>query len=146
MLIHCPHVYYTPAPLILLARPESQTVEFGSIVVLDCLFDGFPSPSLSWTKDGQLLPDCSQTNPPRVCVENQTSIYLSSAEEEDSGVYVCQAQREDQVLTYAADLTVLPFRSESDSEKDFTLECFQFQVFHLFSFLLRLCLWSAVPC
>lgn len=101
------------APLSLRFRPESQTLDSGSLLVLDCIVDGYPPPSLSWTRNGVPLPECAPTGPQTsLCVDPLSYIYVPSARQQDGGVYTCRAERDDQTLLYSADITILPPRSE----------------------------------
>lgn len=115
------------APLSVRFRPESQTIESGSYLLLDCIVDGEPPATITWTRrevtrreatrrearnDGVLISSCSLPNPQRICVASSDYIYISSAEQEDSGVYTCRAERSDEVFLFSADVTVLPLRSK----------------------------------
>ena len=96
------------------ARPNSTTVEAGSSIILDCLIDGFPAPTITWFKDGIALPACSQELPPQeVCVDNIFSVYVTSGRVSDSGAYTCRAQSSRGYFEYTAVVTVLPKRSKS---------------------------------
>ena len=102
---------------IMLVRPESQTIETGSPLVVDCIPNVYPPPALRWLRDGEQLPLCLAPNPQRVCIQCGESefseyIYIPSAVESDSGVYACQFELDGQVKLYSAVITVLPAQSE----------------------------------
>ena len=99
-------------PLRLLAGPSSVIVEAGSYVVLDCVVDGFPAPTVTWSRDGFPLPSCPSSLAGQTCVVNNSYIYVESSRVEDSGIYTCQADGVSDHLTYTVDITVIPHRSK----------------------------------
>ena len=112
MYVHM-YVCLSVVPLSVWYRPESQVLDSGSSLLLDCVVHGSPPPSISWAKDNQSLPICDNTLPQgTLCVHSDSYIYVPSAREQDSGVYTCTAEGDDEVLTLLADITVLPARRE----------------------------------
>ena len=97
------------APLSLRVGPASVVKEEGSFVVLDCVVDGFPTPTITWTKDLANVPPCPRSE---VCVSEGNFIYIPSARPQDSGLYTCHVQRFMERLTYSADVTVLARNSK----------------------------------
>lgn len=103
---------------VMLVRPESQTLDTGSPLVVDCIPNHYPPPPLLWLRDGEELPLCPLSPPTRrqVCVERAETtsdyIYIPSAEEGDSGVYACQFELDGRTHLFSADITILPVTSE----------------------------------
>ena len=92
--------------------PQSVTTKAGSPVVLDCIVDGFPRPTVSWFRDGFPLWPCPEVPHLRICVQDRFSINIRSAREADSGVYRCDVMSEAGSLSHTAVITILPRRSE----------------------------------
>lgn len=99
-------------PLSLQVGPASILEVAGSIIVLDCLVDGLPAPTVTWSRDGILLPPCPARFVGQVCVTDNKYIYVQSSREEDSGVYTCQAEGVGGSMTYTVAVTILPRRGE----------------------------------
>ncbi|XP_068400478.1 striated muscle preferentially expressed protein kinase isoform X8 [Eschrichtius robustus] len=92
------------APVFL--RPlKDAAVSAGSDVQLRVVVSGTPQPSLSWFRDGQLLP---------APAPEPSCLWLRSCGARDAGVYSCRAQNQRGQASCEAVLTVLPvgvFRS-----------------------------------
>ena len=58
--------------------PQNITVNETNPVVLSCDASGFPEPSLTWTKDGQVVSQSEQLN-------------IQRSDRSDTGIYVCTA-------------------------------------------------------
>ena len=58
--------------------PQNLTVNETNPVVLSCDASGFPEPSFTWTKDGQLVSQSEQLN-------------IQRSDRSDTGMYVCTA-------------------------------------------------------
>ncbi|XP_077990228.1 hemicentin-1-like isoform X2 [Glandiceps talaboti] len=70
-------------------HPSDTIVEIGSHVTLSCAADGFPAPTLQWTKDGQPL--AFDMN---VIVFSNYTILISSILTSNLGSYTCIASNE----------------------------------------------------
>ncbi|ERE86572.1 striated muscle-specific serine/threonine-protein kinase [Cricetulus griseus] len=96
------------APVFL--RPlKNAAVCAGSDVRLRVVVSGTPQPSLSWFRDGQLLPTPA---PEPSC------LWLRSCGAQDAGVYSCSAQNERGQASCEAVLTVLEVRDSETAEDD----------------------------
>ena len=74
--------------------PQNITVNETNPVVLSCDASGFPEPSLTWTKDGQVVSQSEQLN-------------IQRSDRSDTGMYVCTARNGvGQDLTARAYVTV----------------------------------------
>lgn len=92
------------APVFL--RPlKNAAVCAGSDVRLRVVVSGTPQPSLSWFRDGQLLPTPA---PEPSC------LWLRSCGAQDAGVYSCSAQNERGQASCEAVLTVLEVRGNAE--------------------------------
>ena len=58
--------------------PQNVTVNETNPIVLSCDASGFPEPSFTWTKDGQVLSQSKQLNIQR-SDRNNTGIYICTA-------------------------------------------------------------------
>ncbi|XP_059784749.1 striated muscle preferentially expressed protein kinase isoform X6 [Balaenoptera ricei] len=86
------------APFFL--RPlKDAAVSAGSDVQLRVVVSGTPQPSLSWFRDGQLLP---------APAPEPSCLWLRSCGARDAGVYSCRAQNQRGQASCEAVLTVLP--------------------------------------
>ncbi|XP_031223946.1 striated muscle preferentially expressed protein kinase isoform X8 [Mastomys coucha] len=91
-------------------RPlKNAAVCAGSDVRLRVVVSGTPQPSLSWFRDGQLLPTPA---PEPSC------LWLRSCGAQDAGVYSCSAQNERGQASCEAVLTVLEVRDSETAEDD----------------------------
>lgn len=70
-----------------------MTTEAGLSIVLDCIAFALPEASVSWLKDDAPLVPCTPQlqSVGAVCVTDG-SIFIQSAEEDDSGRYTCTAE------------------------------------------------------
>lgn len=92
------------APVFL--RPlKNAAVCAGNDVRLRVVVSGTPEPSLSWFRDGQLLPTPA---PEPSC------LWLRSCGPQDAGVYSCSAQNERGQASCEAVLTVLEVRGNAE--------------------------------
>eukprot|EP00073_Rattus_norvegicus_P038428 XP_008765490.1 PREDICTED: striated muscle-specific serine/threonine-protein kinase isoform X2 [Rattus norvegicus] len=96
------------APVFL--RPlKNAAVCAGSDVRLRVVVSGTPEPSLSWFRDGQLLP---------TPVPEPSCLWLRNCGAQDAGVYSCSAQNERGKASCEAVLTVLEVRDSETAEDD----------------------------
>ncbi|XP_059784748.1 striated muscle preferentially expressed protein kinase isoform X5 [Balaenoptera ricei] len=96
------------APFFL--RPlKDAAVSAGSDVQLRVVVSGTPQPSLSWFRDGQLLP---------APAPEPSCLWLRSCGARDAGVYSCRAQNQRGQASCEAVLTVLPVGDSETGEDD----------------------------
>ncbi|XP_071842570.1 uncharacterized protein [Apostichopus japonicus] len=69
----------------ILTQPEDITALPGETVTIDCNAQGEPPPSISWQKEGGTLPERRHSI-------RSTSLVISDAVWQDSGVYICTAE------------------------------------------------------
>ena len=65
---------------------QKQTIVAGKDITFPVNFKGFPAPSITWTMDGNILPESSN----RITVEKRagfTGVKITSAETSDAGNY-----------------------------------------------------------
>ena len=104
------HLY--TGPLSLNIVPGSVVQEVGSVLLLECSADGIPFPTVTWTKDGVFLPPCSAALIGQICMDRK-SVFVQFSQEEDSGVYTCQAEGGlGDSVTYTVDVSIVPRRSK----------------------------------
>lgn len=79
------------APEFVKKLPKEETVEEGSTVKFECKAVGFPKPTVSWTKDLELIPDN-----PRITFHHgelgEASIEIQKIKKSDEGSYRCKAE------------------------------------------------------
>ncbi|EFP11257.1 CRE-TTN-1 protein [Caenorhabditis remanei] len=69
---------------------SDSTAMIGHNFTLECKVEGFPTPEISWTKDGERISTTRRIR--QIEEENGTcKLVISKAESEDMGVYVCSA-------------------------------------------------------
>ncbi|KAL1492673.1 hypothetical protein ABEB36_010897 [Hypothenemus hampei] len=69
----------------LVNRPEDRELAAGELIVLQCMAQGVPKPTVTWFKDGELI---VPTERHFFTAENQMMIILDSVHN-DSGIYEC---------------------------------------------------------
>ncbi|KAI8480592.1 hypothetical protein Bbelb_416640 [Branchiostoma belcheri] len=74
------HVYYSPT--VTVPINSIQALE-GTYANLTCLVEGNPSPIISWTRDGDSLPQNAETS--------NSSLLIPRVSRSDSGAYLCEA-------------------------------------------------------
>jgi len=65
---------------------ENMVSAVGSTVRLECQFYGFPTPDLSWAKDGYALWSTARVH------VHQGTVLISETVADDSGLYQCWAE------------------------------------------------------
>ena len=68
---------------------DQLSVTEGRELMLECAISRTPSPTITWTKDGDSLEDNS-----RISISTQegsSTLIIASTRQEDSGVYQCEA-------------------------------------------------------
>jgi roundabout, axon guidance receptor 2 len=75
-----------PPPIILLG-PSNQTLPFKSVAVLTCKASGYPTPIISWYRDGDPVVSSDKIN-----ITESGSLVISDLDKEtDQGLYTCVA-------------------------------------------------------
>ncbi|XP_078700050.1 kin of IRRE-like protein 3 isoform X1 [Branchiostoma floridae x Branchiostoma belcheri] len=74
------HIYYSPT--VTVPINSIQALE-GTYANLTCLVEGNPSPIISWTRDGDSLPQNAETS--------NSSLLIPRVSRSDSGAYLCEA-------------------------------------------------------
>lgn len=74
-----------------LERPRDQEITEGRTVNLTCRVDGFPKPSISWTKDGQPV---NITSGHLEILDEGKMLRIYNTQKLDEGSYQCQAENE----------------------------------------------------
>ena len=93
------------------SQHERTTLLLDEGLVLPCTAEGFPVPSVSWTHNNTMLPECTIDiiNSGTVCVETQVGsagVLILFSEERDAGRYTCTAVNSAGVATYEVFVTV----------------------------------------
>ena len=80
------NVYRSYRPRLVDSHSGTIKVQLGESVVIFCRHEGFPKPSLTWTRNGDLVaPDN------RIRIENNGVLVISKILLNDSGTYECTA-------------------------------------------------------
>ena len=87
---------YIVTPIITKKSKSKVTVVVGNVVYLVCTAEGFPSPSVTWTKDDKVL----QTN------INKTDFIIDEASERDAGKYDCEASNSVETVSYTVEVAI----------------------------------------
>ena len=66
---------------------DNVTALTNTSITIQCPTSGVPTPTVTWTKDGQDI-----TNDGRYTVQDDGSLLISEALEEDSARYICTAR------------------------------------------------------
>ena len=71
---------------ITLTIGDNVTALTNTSITIQCPTSGVPTPTVAWTKDGQEIPSGS-----RYTVQDDGSLLISEADEEDNARYTCSA-------------------------------------------------------
>ncbi|XP_027579260.2 hemicentin-1 [Pipra filicauda] len=85
------HVHVLSPPSISGAEgdlPEEVTVLVSRVAVMDCVPSGSPSPSITWQKDGQLLPEDDK----HTFLSSGRRLQILNSQITDTGRYICIAE------------------------------------------------------
>ncbi|XP_051649408.1 hemicentin-1 isoform X5 [Manacus candei] len=85
------HVHVLSPPSISGAEgdlPEEVTVLVSRVAVMDCVPSGSPSPSITWQKDGQLLPEDDK----HTFLSSGRRLQILNSQIADTGRYICIAE------------------------------------------------------
>lgn len=87
-------------------EPENSTVKIGETVKLECAANGYPTPQISWQKDGGN--DFPAAHDRRMKVMSKDDVFLIiDVKLVDMGVYSCTAKNAAGVIASNVTLTVL---------------------------------------
>lgn len=82
---------WIPAPEFVKRLAQEITVDEGATVCFDCKVVAFPNPTITWTKDGETLPD--DTRYLAETVNNgEYSLKISDVTKKDEAAYRCRAE------------------------------------------------------
>ena len=81
-------IFVTSGPPVLETNLKNETVNEGSKVTFQCNATGNPSPTLSWTKDGNLI---NQSSNNIVFSQDSQTLTINNVQRNDAGFYVCNA-------------------------------------------------------
>ena len=84
-------------------KPKNETVNEGSNVTFLCNATSNPSPTLSWTKNGNLI---NQSFNDIVLSQDSQTITINNVQREDAGIYVCNATNNVNSVSASAYLNV----------------------------------------
>ncbi|XP_077994407.1 roundabout homolog 2-like [Glandiceps talaboti] len=105
-------------------RPQDTTVAVGNTARLQCEASGYPAPTISWYKDGALLP-------PERSVMKDNMLVLMNAQLDDAGRYQCYAWNSAGYVNVSAILSVFemprfvesPMDTSAPEESNVTFTC-----------------------
>ena len=87
---------YIVAPTIT-KRSQSEVIIFhGNVLYLVCEAEGFPTPNVTWKKNGKVL----QTN------INKTEFIIDVTSEKDAGKYECEASNSVGTVSYTVEVSI----------------------------------------
>ena len=84
-------------------KPKNETVNEGSNVTFLCNATSNPSPTLSWTKDGNLI---NQSFNNIVLSQDSQTLTINNVQRDDAGIYVCNATNNVNSVSASAYLNV----------------------------------------
>lgn len=79
-------MFFLIVPPRFVSKPENSQVLDGNTASLECHAEGYPTPAIAWTKDGDRLP-----SPDRHIVLPSGTLRIVYARFSDQGQYECQA-------------------------------------------------------
>ena len=82
---------------------KNETVKEGSKVTFQCNATGNPSPTLSWTKDDNLI---NQSSNNIVLSEDSQTLTINNVQRNDAGIYLCNATNNVNSVSASAHLNV----------------------------------------
>ena len=80
----------------LVVEDSKATVVEGNVLYLMCEAKGYPTPSVTWKKNGKVL----QTN------SRKTDFIIDYASENDAGKYECEASNSVGTVSYTVEVTI----------------------------------------
>lgn len=93
---------YPEAPYFLRPIRSEVVAAIGDSVVLQCLSGGAPMPSITWFKDGSIITNSGHV----VFAMAGQYLVIAEAEEEDSGIYACEAANSQGTVRQRTELSV----------------------------------------
>ena len=84
------------SPTITKKNKNKVTVVEGNVLYLVCEAEGYPTPSVTWRKNGKVL----QTN------INNTVFIIDDTSDKDAGKYECEASNSVGILSYTVEVTI----------------------------------------
>ena len=84
-------LYWFPVPPTVTEAPQSKTINEGDRLQLTCKASGQPTPTITWTKDGNQL---------------GKTVDIQNSKRTDAGTYVCKAENKVTQVTASAQVTV----------------------------------------
>ncbi|XP_063607751.1 roundabout homolog 2-like [Penaeus indicus] len=94
-------------PPVISVRPRNLTVTPEAVALMVCQAEGDPTPRVTWTKDGHLLPE----DDARITLLGSGTLQISDVREDDGGTYACTATSDAGKSSIAAHLKVVPANS-----------------------------------
>uniref|UniRef100_A0A4W3I2K6 Neogenin 1b n=1 Tax=Callorhinchus milii TaxID=7868 RepID=A0A4W3I2K6_CALMI len=88
--------------LLFLQHPVSVNKLTGQTVILPCVVSGYPTPSITWTRNEESITESFQ----RMAFVGGGSLRINGVTEEDGGMYSCIAKSENETLEIQAELNV----------------------------------------
>ena len=84
------------SPTITKQSKSKVTVVEGNVLYLVCETEGYPTPSVTWKKNGKVL----QTN------RNKTDFIIDDTSKKDAGKYECEASNSVGTVSYTVEVTI----------------------------------------
>ena len=91
----------TQTPIVL-TRPKVLTVRRGASITLECAANGYPIPTISWTKNGASVVLQST----RSYLVGQGNLHIDSVQLDDAGRYICTAKNSEDAVEMIVTLDV----------------------------------------
>ncbi|XP_039268950.2 hemicentin-1-like [Styela clava] len=89
-------------PPIFTVTPENQKKQSGDDMSMVCAAVGFPTPTITWKFNDQVLPAQTAIND----APGSSLLFIENVRSQDSGDYVCQASNQAGIIAHLASVTV----------------------------------------
>lgn len=101
-----PNIVNTAISLVL--EPRSQVVNEGDNIVLECMANATPKPKVRWLHGSSPLirEEISSGHVRFIGTGNNSSLLITNAQRNDSGVYTCRVENGDDSVDSTASITV----------------------------------------
>lgn len=109
---------YPEAPYFLRPIRSEVVVAIGDSAVFQCLSGGAPMPSITWFKDGSIITNSGHV----VFAMAGQYLVIAEAEEEDTGIYACEATNSQGTVRQRTELFV------ETGKTYMSLQCFHFTI------------------
>ena len=93
----------TTGPPVFKIKPKNEIVNEGSNVTFQCNATSNPSPTLSWTKDGNAI---NQSSNNIILSQDSPTFTINNVRRNDAGIYVCNATNNVNSVSASAYLNV----------------------------------------